>query len=127
VGEPDSGWSLGDVGELYQSNQEQRVEKIPEYFGSIKEFIGYQFQLRGYDGYQAQKIAWCESRHYPTAQNPHSSAKGLFQIIDLTWTDFGCLGDPLNPTDNVLCALKIYRDGTQHWKQSSICWNSNYD
>lgn len=68
------------------------------------------------------KIMMCESGGNPKAKNPKSSAKGLYQIIDGTWKDFQCQGDPLNAEDNKRCAEKIARDGLHHWNASAYCW-----
>lgn len=39
----------------------------------------------GVDYGDMRSVAWCESRLNPHAQNPHSSARGLFQFLDTTW------------------------------------------
>lgn len=59
-------------------------------------------------------IAEEESQLNPKAQNPKSSAKGIYQILDSTWGN--CKGDPLNAEDNIECAMKLYKkDGVRHW------------
>lgn len=37
---------------------------------------------------KALYIAWRESHYQPHAKNPHSSARGVFQVIDSTWRYF---------------------------------------
>lgn len=62
------------------------------------------------------RIEDCESEGNPLAKNPISSAKGLYQILDGTWADFSCIGDPYNAADNRACAIKIARtSGFHHW------------
>lgn len=47
---------------------------------------------------KAFRVMWCESTGNPNARNPHSTARGLFQI----------LGGPLDPQANVALAYKMY-------------------
>jgi hypothetical protein len=69
------------------------------------------------------EIAYCESRLNPKAKNPNSSAKGLLQIIDSTWREFGCTGNVYDPDDNFSCGLKIATEsGFHHWNASKSCW-----
>lgn len=68
-------------------------------------------------------IAWYESRFDATAKSKRSSAKGVFQIIDGTWKDRGCNGDPLDPNDNIKCARKILtKYGLSAWNDSRHKW-----
>jgi hypothetical protein len=55
---------------------------------------------------QAFKIMWCESRGFPAAKNPNSTATGLFQI----------LGGSEDPKANVQHAYEMYKTrGWQPW------------
>lgn len=57
------------------------------------------------------------------ADNPKSTADGLFQIIDGTWRWFGCEGAKKNAYDNTRCAVKIATtDGLHHWDASADNW-----
>lgn len=68
-------------------------------------------------------IAKAESRFDPLAKNPDSSAKGLYQILDGTWKDYGCLGNVLDARDNIACARIIYdKSNTQPWLASKDNW-----
>ena len=68
-------------------------------------------------------IAQCESENNPKAKNPNSSAKGLLQIIDGTWTSFACQGNVYDPEDNMRCGLRIATmSGLHHWNESKQCW-----
>lgn len=68
-------------------------------------------------------VAHAESSFNPTAKNPASTAKGLFQILDSTWKDTGCEGYVYYPQDNIACAQKIQADaGTAPWNSSKENW-----
>lgn len=68
-------------------------------------------------------VAHAESSFNPTAKNPDSTAKGLFQILDSTWKGTGCIGEVYNPEDNIECAQKIHADsGTTPWNSSKENW-----
>lgn len=72
------------------------------------------------------QVARAESRLVPSARNPTSSAKGLFQVLDSTWVLYGCLGDVLNEDDNIACARKIYDDsGLFPWNESRYAWSGS--
>lgn len=71
-------------------------------------------------------IAKCESKLKPKAQNPDSTADGVFQIIDGTWKAYRCKGDKLNAEDNINCAAKIYKaEGVTAWNASRACWDDS--
>jgi len=63
----------------------------------------------------AYELAKFESRLNPTAKNPNSSARGVYQFLTGTWKGF-CEGDVLNAEDNISCALYlISKGGLSHW------------
>jgi hypothetical protein len=69
------------------------------------------------------RIALAESRFDPKAKNPDSTAKGIYQILDGTWKDYGCEGEVLNVEDNIRCARIIFeRDSTDPWLASEENW-----
>ncbi len=68
----------------------------------------------GINPISALKIAFCESRYDPLAENNSSTAKGLFQVLDGTWKH--CEGDPFNPDDNINCFIKLYPQHPSWWK-----------
>jgi len=82
----------------------------------------------GADGKMAIKVAFCESSLNPFATHKNSSAKGLFQIIDPTFKQFSCAGDPFNPDDNIRCAKKIFDKfgwgSSGSWLASKRCWGA---
>lgn len=70
-----------------------------------------------------RRIARAESNFNPKAKNPDSTAKGIYQILDGTWKYEGCTGNPYNASDNVDCAMRLYkRYGTTPWLSSSNNW-----
>lgn len=81
------------------------------------------------------EVAYCESGVQtpddcwgpinPKAKNPYSTAKGVFQILDRTWTYAECVGDPYNEDDNIACAKILYEDsGTRPWNASKHAWGA---
>jgi hypothetical protein len=70
------------------------------------------------------KVAKCESGLRPTAQNPHSTARGIYQIVIGTWEANDCDGKRTDFIANIECAFKIFKArGFQPWNASKGCWN----
>ncbi len=57
----------------------------------------------------AIRVAWCESRHKPTAAN-RFGYRGLFQMGKKEWRRYGEGGDVFDPWDNAEGALRLYED-----------------
>lgn len=71
----------------------------------------------------ARAESWDGTKLDPNADNPTSTADGLFQIIDGTWALFGCTGSKYDPDDNARCAMKIAStSGLHHWNASAHNW-----
>lgn len=71
------------------------------------------------DSVLAVNIAYAESNFDPSTKNSSSTAKGVFQILNGTWKDYKCIGNPLNADDNIRCAMKIMKqDGYGAWNAS---------
>ena len=74
----------------------------------------------------ALRIAWCESRYDTNAKNPHSSASGLFQVMEGWWSGAWSSYPAFNPYDaeqNVkFAAWLFYNSGKQNWNPSRGCW-----
>lgn len=80
------------------------------------------------------RIVGCESGFVATAQNPDSSAGGVWQAIDSTWsswkTRFAALIDrwrlrteKLNGRVNAVLGWRVFSaDGTGPWRVSQWCW-----
>lgn len=62
----------------------------------------------GQDYYR--RLAEVESTFRPNAQNPGSSAGGLFQFIDSTWGQYGEGGNRFAPADNLNPITNLTRD-----------------
>lgn len=70
------------------------------------------------------RIIEAESNFNPKAQNPHSTAAGLGQILVGTWKAYGCTGDRYDVHDNLRCTKIIYeKSGTQPWNASKAKWS----
>jgi len=70
-------------------------------------------------------VARAESRFRPWVDNESgSSASGLFQILDGTWSDHGCRGSVYVAEDNIACARKIVdaAHGLSDWDASAHAW-----
>jgi hypothetical protein len=77
---------------------------------SVTSLIRAEAQKQGVDPELAVKIATVESGLNPQAQNPKSSAAGLFQLIDKTRKELG--GDPkkkMDPLENVRLGVKLIK------------------
>ncbi|MBG6172661.1 hypothetical protein IWQ55_000312 [Labrenzia sp. EL_208] len=59
------------------------------------------------------RIAQLESSMNPNAQNPNSSAGGLFQFIDGTWGEYG-RGNKMDPLANTDAAARYLGDVSTH-------------
>jgi len=57
-----------------------------------------------------QKLAYTESRYNPSAQASSSSAGGLFQFIDKTWSSYGGGGNRFDPNDATNAVVNLTRD-----------------
>jgi len=77
----------------------------------------------------ALRVIWCESRYDPLADNPRSSASGLFQHLATYWDDrsakAGWAGASIwDPEANIAVAawLVYFGGGWGHWGPSRGCW-----
>jgi len=74
----------------------------------IEDMITRAAQARGVDPAVAIAIARAESSLRPDAKNPDSSAKGLYQVTDETWSDYGgAKGRALDPDENIRVGMDI--------------------
>lgn len=78
---------------------------------------------------RALRVIRCESHGNPTAKNPRSSARGLFQHLGRLWPEravkAGWSGsDIYDPVANVaVAAWLVYEGGGwSHWNPSRSCW-----
>jgi hypothetical protein len=73
------------------------------------------------------KIVKCESGWNAKAKNKASTASGLAQFLDSTWSNtrqrMG-LGDKLNWRQHLETFVWLYQhDGSRHWLESKPCWS----
>lgn len=83
------------------------------------------------------RIAVCESGLKPTAKNTQSTASGLFQFLDSTFSSqakfYGISGNKNDPQVQAKLAATIIADpnlktasnplgGLRHWTESKSCW-----
>jgi soluble lytic murein transglycosylase-like protein len=61
-------------------------------------------------------IAICESTLNPYAKNPNSTAKGLFQFLDGTWSWIGANGSPYDVDEQIRQFMIWYPKDPQWWK-----------
>ena len=64
--------------------------------------------------YTALRIAKCESNYNPIAKNKSSSASGIYQFLNSTWSR-SCSGDVFNYKDNISCFMKFYKKYPHWW------------
>jgi len=79
----------------------------------------------------AYRVIGCESWGIPTAKNPTSTAKGLWQFIDKTWTWVesklkikGSAFDPHLSTHYASFLVYNTEQGWGHWSESAHCWEA---
>lgn len=83
----------------------------------IKEMIINKAREYGIVTDLALDLAEIESQLNPTAKNPNSTAKGIYQWLDGSWESF-CDGNVLNYRDNIDCTMKVLgKDikNIKHW------------
>jgi len=65
----------------------------------------------------ALEVGMCESSLNPNAQNPNSSAKGLYQFISSTWDWIEAEGSPFDPDENIKQFIKWYPIYPSWWSE----------
>lgn len=88
----------------------------------IQDFISMFAQQGGISYGYASSIAFCESKHFPGAQNPSSGARGLWQIMPIHAEKFTRRGwnywtDWMDPYKNTVVAIEILQtQGLRAWQ-----------
>lgn len=75
----------------------------------------------------AVRVADCESGGDPSAQNPTSTASGLYQFINGTWTSVTGLPGPASAYSTATQTAAFWElwdggRGAHHWDPSRHCW-----
>lgn len=117
------------VEELVKQLEEARLqlEKLNEELNAPKtvqdKIVHYATQF-GADTSVSLNIGCAESMFVPYAQNPHSSAGGVFQWLDSSWAHYsvkyyGYVEDKMNEDRNIeLSTWVIATYGTSDWNES---------
>jgi len=71
----------------------------------------------GIDVDDALAIAECESNFNSRAQNPNSSAKGVYQFLDSTWDNINAGGHQFDAEENILMFMLYYPKYPQWWAE----------
>lgn len=104
----------GDTAILAQNNP--YMPDIPSK-GEITAQIASYAQEYGVEKTLALDLAWFESRFNPLAENPRSTASGVYQWLEGSFKAF-CKGSPFVPEHNIECAMKVISEdefGIRHW------------
>lgn len=84
----------------------------------VRSIITQQAEAAGVDPSIALSIAQAESSLNPAAKNPNSSAAGLFQVIDSTWSQYGgAKGKKLDPQENARVGVSIISDNARRLRE----------
>lgn len=113
------GWELKNTlpTKVQQHYTPQPVEPAP--VGPIERWRPLVEQYDGWNPDTMLNIIHCESRGNPTAQNPRSTATGLFQIMQSVWYPDGPRSDLHDPILNTEIAYRVWLiQGYQAWE----CW-----
>lgn len=65
-----------------------------------------------------------ESGCNPNAQNPKSTAYGIFQFLDSTWTGVGCTKTS-DPIQQIICGQKYVMARYGSWSNAKAFWQSH--
>lgn len=95
------------------------ISEVPK--PTIQNLIVLKAKEYGLNPHTALAIAKCESNFNPLAQNKYSSAGGVFQFIDGTWTSVnkmrGVQYNKFNAEENIDNAMWLAKkEGWQHWE-----------
>lgn len=82
----------------------------------LEAMIRWQALSYGINSEQAILIALCESRLDPYAQNPTSSAKGLYQFTDPTWEYIKAQGHQFDAEENIKQFMIWYSVHPEWWE-----------
>lgn len=113
-------------GKLISINREiEPIENEPIIWttSTIREYIKEVALEYNVDPSLALDLVIFESNLDPKAENPKSTAKGLFQHLDGTW-EYYCKGDVFNPKDSIDCGILMLSkpNGLNNWHiDQNVC------
>ncbi len=99
-----------------QISQEYTSKIEPPVHRTVKEWVLWQSDIAGLSVRDVERVINCESKFNPLAKNRSSTAKGLAQFLDSTWSK-NCIGDVYNYKDNARCFIKHFENHKSWWKQ----------
>ncbi len=109
------------------------ADLVPESPESVKDWrplVASFFEPRHVS--RALRIIWCESKGDPNAENPTSTASGLFQHLGSLWEERTAEAamegaDIFDPVANTaMAAWLVYEaGGWSHWNASRSCWRGS--
>lgn len=105
-------------------------ENVPIEPRTVKEIVQheiiYETLEQGGNPHNTLAVARCESGFKPGAQNPASSAAGVYQFINGTWASTPSGKRGLDQTDykaNIKEGVRLLTSGQEsHWYASYNCW-----
>ena len=99
----------------YNINVPYKEKENEEEILSVKEKIVYYADIFGVNSETALRIADCESKFNPNAENVNGSATGVYQFIRKTWKN-NCDGDVYNADANIICFMRMYPTNKDWWE-----------
>ena len=107
----------GNGTQVTNTDSAQQTKLSPQEY--LRELAGPDFEL-------LNTIVICESGWKNSAQNKTSSAGGLFQFLDSTWSRYSSPSwDKYDPYQNIDAGIALFKkEGTKPWLESFSCWSS---
>jgi len=84
---------------------------------TVQEKIIRESLVHGVNTATALRIARCESSLNPSAKNPRSSAKGVYQFIDSTWRYVHAQGHQFDEDENIRQFMLNFPNNPQWWSE----------
>ena len=96
----------------YEANRAIKRSPVP---ATVPDKIVYYAEIFGVNTEVALRIANCESKFNPNAENLNSSATGVYQFIRKTWKS-NCEGNVYNADANIICFVRMYPKHPEWWE-----------
>lgn len=102
------------------------VKSPLEFKLSLREYLIRESVIWGVNPNLAVRIVECESGFKPYVQNKQSSAYGLFQFLNSSWStvqiQMNKKLDREDPYDQIEAGLFWLKKSTSPWNESKFCW-----